>query len=75
MYVLNDFNKALRLFVSTNAALDIDVKFPTVKQNVNGHIRFYTPKVSIQYCYILQCRYNLKTFLFTFSFRTYKISL
>lgn len=46
MYVLNDFNTALRSFVLAHAGLDIDIKFPTVKQHTNGHVRFYSPKVS-----------------------------
>lgn len=46
MCVLNDFNKSLRSFVRTHAALDIDVKLPTIKQRVNGHVRFYSAKVS-----------------------------
>ncbi|XP_025197575.1 DALR anticodon-binding domain-containing protein 3-like [Melanaphis sacchari] len=44
MYILNDFFKALRLFVQTHAELDIDIKFPTSKHHINGHIRFYSTK-------------------------------
>lgn len=46
MCVLNDFNEALRSFFRTHAALEIDVKLPTIKQQVNGHVRFYSAKVS-----------------------------
>jgi len=46
MYILNDFYKALRLFVQTHAELDIDIKLPMLKHHINGHIRFYSTKVS-----------------------------
>lgn len=44
MYVLNDFDRALRLFIHDHAALDVDIKLSTDRQRFNGHVRFYSAK-------------------------------
>lgn len=44
MYILENFYKALRLFVRTHVDLDIDIKLPMMKHHINGHIRFYSTK-------------------------------
>lgn len=41
MYVLEDFIINLRSFVSSQTDERIDVKLPTTKQSINGHLRFY----------------------------------
>jgi len=46
MYILNDFVADLRSFVRSHSHSDADVKLPTVKRSVYGHIRFYASKVS-----------------------------
>jgi len=46
MYVLNDFRRSLLSFVRHHSAQDVDLKMPTDRQRVNGHVRFYSAKVS-----------------------------
>jgi len=47
MYIMDNFYKALRMFVRTHIELDIDIKLPTIKHHINGDIRFYSTKVSV----------------------------
>ncbi|KAL5240793.1 hypothetical protein ACI65C_008203 [Semiaphis heraclei] len=44
MYIMDNFYKALRIFVRTHMELDIDIKLPTIKHHINGDIRFYSTK-------------------------------
>lgn len=48
MYVLDRFDRALNSFVRAHVALGVDVKFRTERLPGNGHIRFYSAKVSAQ---------------------------
>lgn len=44
MYVLNDFNEALRSFARAHASLDIDLKLMTSKRHLYGDVRFYSAR-------------------------------
>ncbi|XP_050420758.1 DALR anticodon-binding domain-containing protein 3 [Adelges cooleyi] len=48
MYVLNRFKSDLMSFVRNCTNQEVDIKLPSTKQNVNGHIRFYIKTATTQ---------------------------